>query len=95
MDGRRFRMLFEIDGVDPHEEDTWIGQPVQIGDAVVAPIGDVGRCVVTKRDPDTGMFDLDTLGALAATGETASPATAIWRLRRRRSCQAGFASATR
>ncbi len=65
VDGRRFRMLFEIDGVGPHEEDTWIGQRVRIGDAVVQPVGDVGRCVVTKCDPDTGTSDLDTLGALA------------------------------
>ena len=65
LDGRRFRMLFEIDGVGPHEEDSWIGREVQIGHAVVAPIGDVGRCVVTKCDPDTGTSDLDTLGALA------------------------------
>ena len=65
VDGRRFRMLFEIDGVGPHEEDSWIGGAVRIGDAVVRPLGDVGRCVVTKCDPDTGKPDLDTLGALA------------------------------
>ena len=53
VDGRRFRMLFEIDGVGAHEEDDWIGGEVEIGDAVVAPLGDVGRCVVTKCDPDT------------------------------------------
>jgi uncharacterized protein YcbX len=66
VDGRRFRMLFEIDGVGPHEEDTWIGGQVQIGEAVVAPVGDVGRCAVTKCDPDTGVSDLDTLRALAS-----------------------------
>jgi uncharacterized protein len=65
VDGRRFRMLFEIDGVGPHEEDTWIGDRVRIGGAVVRPLGDVGRCAVTKCDPDTGTSDLDTLGALA------------------------------
>jgi hypothetical protein len=65
VDGRRFRMLFEIDGVGAHEEDTWIGRDVQIGGAVVRPVGDVGRCAVTKCDPDTGTSDLDTLGALA------------------------------
>jgi hypothetical protein len=58
-------MLFEIDGVGAHEEDTWIGRDVQIGGAVVQPVGDVGRCAVTKCDPDTGTSDLDTLGALA------------------------------
>ena len=65
VDGRRFRMLFEIDGVDAHEEDAWIGGSVRVGEAVVEPIGDVGRCAVTKCDPDTGVSDLDTLGALA------------------------------
>ena len=28
--------------------------------------GHVGRCVVTTRDPESGMRDLDTLGALAS-----------------------------
>jgi uncharacterized protein len=66
VDGRRFRMLFEIDGVEPHEEDEWFGRRVEIGDAVVAIVGDVGRCVVTKKNPDTGEHDLETLDTLAA-----------------------------
>jgi uncharacterized protein len=65
VDGRRFRMLFEIDGVGEHEEDEWIGRRVAIGDAVVAPVGDVGRCLVTTKNPDTGETDLDTLNTLA------------------------------
>jgi uncharacterized protein len=65
VDGRRFRMLFEIDGVEPHEEDSWLGNRVAIGDAVIVPLGDVGRCVVTTCDPDSGVSDLDTLKALA------------------------------
>jgi uncharacterized protein YcbX len=66
VDGRRFRMLFEIDGVEPHAEDEWIGSRVAIGDAIVAPVGDVGRCAVTTKNPDTGETDLDTLGTLTA-----------------------------
>jgi uncharacterized protein len=66
VDGRRFRMLFEIDGVDAHEEDAWIGAEVEIGEATVAFNGDVGRCIVTSRDPDTGVVDLPTLVTLAA-----------------------------
>ena len=65
VDGRRFRMLFEIEGVEPHEEDTWLGRRVAIGDAVILPIGDVGRCVVTTCDPDTAVSDFDTLKLLA------------------------------
>ena len=65
VDGRRFRMLFEIDGVQAHEEDGWLGTQVRIGAATVVLNGDVGRCVVTSHDPDSGVTDLDTLGVLA------------------------------
>jgi len=65
VDGRRFRMLFEIDGVGPHEEDGWLGAQVQVGEAVIVVNGDVGRCAVTTHDPNTGVRDLDTLGVLA------------------------------
>jgi len=66
VDGRRFRMLFEIDGIGPHEEDEWIGGRVEVGDAVLSFTGDVGRCVVTKTNPETAEIDFDTLGTLAA-----------------------------
>jgi MOSC domain-containing protein len=66
LDGRRFRMLFEIDGVDAHGEDTWIGRHVQVGDAELIFHGDIGRCIVTSRHPDTGIVDLPTLVTLAA-----------------------------
>jgi uncharacterized protein len=65
LDGRRFRMLLEIDGVPAHEEDEWLGTQVRVGDATIVLNGDVGRCVVTSQDPDTGITDVDTLGTLA------------------------------
>jgi uncharacterized protein YcbX len=65
LDPRRFRMLFEVDGVEPYAEDAWIGRDVQIGGAVVHPLGNVGRCVVTTHDPETAERDFDTLGVLA------------------------------
>ena len=66
IDGRRFRMLFEIDGVEAHEEDAWIGAEVQVGEATIVVNGDVGRCVVTSRHPDNGVPDLPTLATLAS-----------------------------
>jgi uncharacterized protein len=66
VDGRRFRMNFGIDGAREHEEDEWLGQHVRLGEAVVTPIGNVGRCAVTTQNPETGAPDLDTLKALAA-----------------------------
>ncbi len=65
VEGRRFRMLFEIEGVEAHEEDSWLGHRVAIGEAVIVPLGDVGRCVVTTCDPDSGVSDFDTLKLLA------------------------------
>lgn len=66
VDGRRFRMNFGVEGLDAHEEDTWLGRRVQVGDAIVIPNGHVGRCVVTTQNPDTAISDLDTLKGLAA-----------------------------
>ena len=85
VDGRRFRMLFEIDGVAAHEEDEWLGTQVRVGEATIVLNGDVGRCVVTSHDPDTGVTDLDTLGALARyRRERPERAAAVRRLRRGR-----------
>jgi uncharacterized protein YcbX len=65
IDPRRFRMNFGIDGIEAHEEDGWIGRRIQVGEAVVVPQGNVGRCAITTQNPDTGQVDLDTLHALA------------------------------
>jgi uncharacterized protein YcbX len=65
VDGRRFRMNFGVEGLEPHEEDTWLGRRVQVGDAIVIPNGNVGRCVITTQNPDTAISDLDTLKGLA------------------------------
>jgi uncharacterized protein len=64
VDARRFRMLFHVDGCEPHEEDEWLDRRVRIGDAVVRVVELVERCVVTTRDPATGRRDLDTLALL-------------------------------
>ena len=66
VDGRRFRMNFGVDGLAEHEEDEWLGRRVRIGQAIVVPQGNVGRCAVTTQNPETGEPDLDTLKALAA-----------------------------
>jgi uncharacterized protein YcbX len=65
VDGRRFRMLFELDGCDPHEEDGWVEQHIRIGEAVISIRGDVGRCAITTQNPETGTPDFDTLRTIA------------------------------
>jgi uncharacterized protein len=64
LDGRRFRMTFGVEGLEPHGEDAWLGREVRIGEAVVRPRGNVGRCAVTTQNPETGVPDLDTLRVL-------------------------------
>jgi hypothetical protein len=66
VDARRFRMLIEVDGVEPHAEDRWLGQRLQVGDAVLRFDGHVGRCLITQRDPETGEVTLPTLNLLRA-----------------------------
>ena len=66
VDGRRFRSLFELEGCSEHEEDTWEGHRLRIGEALVEVGEPVVRCAVTTRDPDTGERDLDTLRLIAS-----------------------------
>jgi uncharacterized protein YcbX len=61
VDARRFRPLFELDGCSEHEEDSWEGRRIRLGEALVEIGEPVVRCAVTTRDPDTGERDLDTL----------------------------------
>ncbi|MFY9577766.1 MAG: MOSC N-terminal beta barrel domain-containing protein [Gaiellaceae bacterium] len=64
VDGRRFRMLFQVDGLDAHGEDAWLKRRVRIGDALVLLRGTVGRCAITMQNPETGVPDFNTLRVL-------------------------------
>ncbi len=66
LDPRRFRMLVELSGVEPHAEDDWEGSLLRLGEAVVRVGGPVGRCANTTYDPATGLRDHDTLRAIKA-----------------------------
>lgn len=61
VDGRRFRMLIELEGAAPREEDDWIGHRIAIGGAVLHVTRPDARCAITTQDPDSGERDLDTL----------------------------------
>jgi uncharacterized protein YcbX len=66
VDSRRFRMLIEFAGGDPHVEDTWTGKRLDIGGAVLHAGGPVKRCAATTRNPDSGAVDLQTLRLIMA-----------------------------
>jgi uncharacterized protein YcbX len=65
VDARRFRMLFELGGCEPHEEDGWVKRHLRIGEAVVKIRGDVARCAITTQNPETGKPDFDTLRTIS------------------------------
>lgn len=76
VDARRFRMLIEIEGVGPHEEDEWVGRVLRVGETRLRGRGHVGRCVITNRHPETGEIDLQTLkilGRYRREAETTEP----------------------
>jgi uncharacterized protein YcbX len=64
IDSRRFRMLVQVDGLEAHAEDSWVGRAACLGQARVQFQGHVGRCAITTRNPTTGVVDVPTLKML-------------------------------
>lgn len=64
VDGRRFRMLIELSGDIPHEEDTWADKRIELGETILRIGAAIPRCAMTTHDPSTGEVDLDTLRAI-------------------------------
>lgn len=64
LDPRRFRGNLVVDGLDPFAEFAWVGQHLQIGDAVLEVVERIERCRATSASPATGVIDADTLSAL-------------------------------
>ncbi|MEX0990655.1 MAG: MOSC domain-containing protein [Actinomycetota bacterium] len=69
LDAGRFRMTIELEGCAPHQEDTWVGKDVRVGDAVLRVDEPVPRCIVTTRSPTSGERDFDTLKVIASYRE--------------------------
>ena len=60
--GKRFRPNFLLAGCQPHEEDTWLGRVIRIGDdLLLRVVARDPRCAITTHDPETGARDVDTL----------------------------------
>ncbi|MFY2822992.1 MOSC domain-containing protein [Ruegeria sp. MALMAid1280] len=60
----RWRGNIWFDGMPLWEEFEWLGREVQIGEAVFRVRERITRCLATTANPDTGVRDADTLGAL-------------------------------
>lgn len=62
----RWRGNLWLEGFEPWAERGWIGRRIRIGDAVLAVEEHIVRCLATTANPETGLRDADTLGALKA-----------------------------
>jgi hypothetical protein len=80
LDPRRFRMLIEIDGLDPYGEDTWEGRRVRAGGAIIRVGARMPRCVMTTLHPDTGAQDAPVLTTLVRyrTDEDGKPIVGVY-----------------
>ncbi|GAB4293907.1 MAG: MOSC domain-containing protein [Roseovarius sp.] len=67
----RWRANIHLAGLAPWEERGWIGRRLRAGNAELVVRAHIGRCLATAANPQTGLRDADTLGALgAAFGHT-------------------------
>jgi len=63
-DGRRFRMLLEVEGLAAMEEESWRNRRLRVGEAILLVGRPTPRCAVPSADPDTGRRDRDALREL-------------------------------
>lgn len=62
----RFRGNIWLDGLAPFAEFDLVGREIRVGAARLLVRERIGRCKATTVNPDTGISDADTLGALRA-----------------------------
>jgi uncharacterized protein YcbX len=63
-DGRRFRMLFELDGLEALAEEPGGSRRIRLGSATLLVGVPTPRCAVPSASPDTGVRDRDVLREL-------------------------------
>jgi len=63
-DGRRFRMLLELDGLEALAEEAWTSRRIRVGGATLLVGLPTPRCAVPSASPDTGVRDRDVLREL-------------------------------
>ena len=63
-DGRRFRMLLELDGLEVLAEEAWTSRRIRVGGATLLVGVPTPRCAVPSASPDTGVRDRDVLREL-------------------------------
>jgi uncharacterized protein YcbX len=66
-DGRRFRMLLELEGLEVLGEEAWTNRRLRVGTTVLLAGVPTPRCAVPSASPDAGVRDRDVLRELIET----------------------------
>jgi uncharacterized protein YcbX len=73
----RFRSNIAVDGLDPWEEQSWIGRRIRIGDVPFDVVKPKTRCLATHANPVTGERDLPILTTLTQKMGQENPTFAV------------------
>jgi uncharacterized protein YcbX len=74
---RRFRSNIAIEGLEPWEEQSWVGRRIRIGALELEAVKPEGRCLATHANPRTGERDLQVMQTLLKVYAAKAPTFAI------------------
>ena len=74
---KRFRSNIAVQGLDPWEEQSWIGRNLSIGNVEFKAVAPVTRCLATHAHPTTGKRDLPIMKTLLELFPAERPTFAI------------------
>jgi len=77
LDEARFRSNIAIDGVQPWEEQDWIGRRLRIGEVELNVTRPKTRCLATHANPLTGERDLPVMQTLVGAFAQQQPTFAV------------------
>lgn len=73
----RFRSNIALDGLEPWEEQRWVGRRVRIGAVEFTVMRPKTRCLATHANPETGIRDLPVLTTLTQSFGQEQPTFAV------------------
>jgi MOSC domain-containing protein len=73
----RFRSNVSVDGLEPFEEQGWIGKMVRVGSMRFRVHLPIGRCLATHANPETGQRDRPILTTLTHAFGQKKPTLAV------------------
>jgi uncharacterized protein YcbX len=74
---QRFRSNVAIEGVEPWEEQTWVGRELRIGEARFRVEAPLVRCLATHANPETGERDRAVMTTLTSAFNQDQPTFAV------------------